>query len=271
MLGFLFNKYDRLERAIFLSVLVPGLGHIANGHWARGICLSLLFTTIYYAQAYFGTIYRRAGLFLCAIISVASLLYIIIDSCLISIKRPQLEKKWYMKWYGIVSIIILATILFLYIDTLHFVPRNYRVASNSMSDTLFIADHILIDLTAYDSHLPGYDDIIVFILPDDESRWFIKRVIGKPGDTVCIENKQVFVNGQKRIEDYTIFTDTKLQKRRDTMPSMTIPSDTYFVLGDNRDESYDSRFFGPIAKEKIIGKARIIIWSDTWSRIGKTL
>lgn len=140
-----------------------------------------------------------------------------------------------------------------------------------MNNTLFVADNILIDLTAYDSRHPEYDEIIVFIFPEDASKWFIKRVIGKPGDTVCIENRQVFVNGQKRAEDYTIHTDTKPQKRRDTMPPTTIPPGTYFVLGDNRDESYDSRFFGPVAREKIIGKARIIIWSDTWSRIGKTL
>lgn len=140
-----------------------------------------------------------------------------------------------------------------------------------MSNTIIIGDTALIDLTAYDTNYPEYDDIIVFVYPEDETKHFVKRVIGKPGDTVCIENKQVFVNGQKRAEDYTIFMDTKFQKRRDTMPAMTIPPGTYFVLGDNRDESYDSRFFGPVAKEKIIGKARIIIWSDTWSRIGKML
>ena len=140
-----------------------------------------------------------------------------------------------------------------------------------MGNTIIIGDTALIDLTAYDTNHPEYDDIIVFVFPEDETKHFIKRVIGKPGDIVCIENKQVFVNGQKRVEDYTMHTSTEHQKRRDTMPPMTIPPDTYFVLGDNRDESYDSRFFGPVAKEKIIGKARIIIWSDRWSRIGKTL
>ncbi|MFP5259084.1 MAG: signal peptidase I [Acidobacteriota bacterium] len=176
-----------------------------------------------------------------------------------------------MKWHGIIFIAISAVILSIYTDSIHFVPLKYRLASGSMNNTLFVADNILIDLTAYDSRHPEYDEIIVFIFPEDASKWFIKRVIGKPGDTVCIENRQVFVNGQKRAEDYTIHTDTKPQKRRDTMPPTTIPPGTYFVLGDNRDESYDSRFFGPVAREKIIGKARIIIWSDTWSRIGKTL
>ncbi|OLN25962.1 Signal peptidase I [Desulfovibrio sp. DV] len=255
----------------FLTITVPGLGHIYNGQAKKGILLYLACAAIYYSQIYLKLIYTKQGLFICFLSNIVLYLYTLIDASILSLKTRDSSRLWYTKWYILILIITASMATSVYIDHLSFIPKSYHLSSNSMRDTLIIDDTTLVDLTAYETNGPEYDDIIVFTLPEDENKDFIKRVIGKPGDTVCIENKQVFVNGRKRDEEYSIHTDAKSRKRRDTMPPMTIPPGAYFVLGDNRDESYDSRFFGPIAKEKILGKARIIIWSDTWSRIGKTL
>ena len=259
------------DLTIFLTLTVPGLGHLYNGQAKKGILLYLVCAVIYYSQIYLKLIYTKQGLLTCFVFNILIYIYIIIDASILSLKTRSSSRFWYTKWYMLMIIIMTQIAIPIYIDHLSFVPKSYRIRSNSMAGALLIDDTTLVDLTAYETDTPGYDDIIVFTFPEDERKNFIKRVIGKPGDTVCIKDKQVFVNGVNITENSILHTDAKYNKKRDTMPSMIIPPETYFVLGDNRDESYDSRFFGPIAKEKIIGRARIIIWSDTWSRIGKTL
>ncbi|MFN2269008.1 MAG: signal peptidase I, partial [Desulfonatronovibrio sp.] len=106
------------------------------------------------------------------------------------------------------------------------------------------------------------------------SKDFIKRVVGEPGDVIEIRDKQLYRNGEKVHEEYIQQTDKRIVDRRDDFGPYTVPEDSYFVLGDNRDESYDSRFWGVVEREKILGKAWIIYWSwegfsnIRWSRFG---
>lgn len=121
---------------------------------------------------------------------------------------------------------------------------------------------------------PEREDIIVFKYPKDESKDFIKRVIGLPGDTVEVRNKEVYVN-EKLIDDtYAIHRDDngpfRAVPKRDNYGPVSVPLDSYFVMGDNRDRSLDSRFWGFVHFSKIKGKAFIIYWSwdgsDRWVR-----
>jgi len=156
-----------------------------------------------------------------------------------------------------------------------------------MLDTLLIGAHLLVNKFIYGVKIPFWDrilvpiddpergDIIVFKFPEDPSKAFIKRVIGTPGDTVEIRNKVVVVNGQPLEEPYTQHTSPPAsQPRRDNFGPGTVPPGKYFAMGDNRDESYDSRFWGFVDRKAIKGKAFIIYWSwksltdIRWSRIG---
>lgn len=128
-------------------------------------------------------------------------------------------------------------------------------------------------------------DIIVFMFPEDETKDFIKRVIGLPGDTVEIRNKSVFVNGSALNEPYVQYVDPAVLPHqiqpRDNLGPLTVPADAYFVMGDNRDQSLDSRFWGYVKRDKIKGKAFLIYWSWNgrgdlshlvrWNRIGKVI
>lgn len=256
--------------AIFWSLLVPGLGHIAVGYPARGIALSVLLTATYLGQIYFKTIYTTSGFFLLIVSYTAIYGYIIFDAWRLSSSEPQKEKRWFMRLDSLIAFGVLACLSSFYFDSLHFIPDEWRMPSSSMSDAILLNEHFLVDLTAYSPGEPDYGDVIAFLFPEDETKLFIKRIIAKPGDLVVIENKQVFVNGAPIDDSHARHGDTAFQARRDSMPAMTVAPDTYFVLGDNRDESYDSRFFGTIHKNKILGRARIILWSDTLSRIGNT-
>ncbi len=183
--------------------------------------------------------------------------------------------------------LIIALILALFIRT--FVVQAFKIPSGSMLQTLQIGDHLLVNKFKYGIHMPFMDryifefdgpdfqDIIVFEFPEDPSKDFIKRVVGKPGDVIEIRDKRFYRNGEIVSEEYIQHTDDRVVDRRDDFGPYTVPEDSYFVLGDNRDESYDSRFWGSVEREKILGKAWRIYWSwenitnIRWGRIGKLI
>lgn len=206
--------------------------------------------------------------------------------------------------------LVIAIILALTIRV--FVVQAFKIPSGSMIPTLLIGDHILVSKLAYGFQLPedcefqvsfppvtcfsssivlSFDppqrgDIIVFRYPEDENKDFIKRVIGLPGDSIQIKDKQVFVNGELlKDEGYTQRIDPGIIdgriNPRDNLGPLTVPPDSYFVMGDNRDQSLDSRFWGFVRMDKIKGRAFLVYWSWNgqgfwtdwirWVRIGKLI
>lgn len=161
-----------------------------------------------------------------------------------------------------------------------FVIQAFKIPSGSMLETLQIGDHLLVTKFAYDVRLPSNiwldttdgkvlfqtgdperGDICVFKFPEDESKDFIKRVIGLPGDTIEIKNKVVYINGEIINEPYVSHKNPNYNPRTDDFGPFTVPADEFFMMGDNREGSYDSRFWGPVKREKIVGKALVIYWS----------
>jgi signal peptidase I len=188
-----------------------------------------------------------------------------------------------------IEAIIVAIILALFIRT--FVVQAFKIPSGSMKDTLLIGDHILVNKFIYGVKLPFTDttiipvkepkqgDIVVFRFPEEPDKDFIKRVIGVSGDIVEIQRKQVFVNGKLLNDDYGIHTDPHVipgaLQPRDNFGPVRVPEGKLFVMGDNRDHSYDSRFWGFVDLDAVKGKAFMIYWSwdredfdVRWSRIG---
>jgi signal peptidase I len=202
-----------------------------------------------------------------------------------------------------IEAIILAVILALFIRT--FVVQAFKIPSGSMKDTLLVGDHILVNKFIYGIKIPFIqktliaikdpqpEDIVVFIYPVDPRKDFIKRVIGIAGDVIEIKDKQVFINGEvfehKAYEKYE--DPGKLpakSSQRDNYGPVTVPPNSLFVMGDNRDKSLDSRFWGFVPLKNVKGKAFIIYWSSVlprgwiwswnwntlvlrWDRLGKTL
>ncbi|MGA1862412.1 signal peptidase I [Deferribacter thermophilus] len=146
-----------------------------------------------------------------------------------------------------------------------FVLQAYKIPSGSMLNTLLIGDHILVNKLAYKFGKPKRGDIIVFEWPVEPDKDFIKRVIGLPGDKVQIINKQVYINDKLLNEPYVLFQSNFVLPAnftpRDNTENFIVPDGYYFVMGDNRDTSYDSRYWGFVSEDKIKGKAWIIYWS----------
>ncbi len=171
--------------------------------------------------------------------------------------------------------IIIALIIALFIRA--FFIQAFKIPSSSMVPTLLIGDHLLVNKFIYGTHIPFTDkvviriknpkrgDILVFKCPVDEGKYYIKRVIGEPGDTVEVKNKTIFINGKKIYDpwgknyDNTIYP--KGSNPRDNFGPYTVPAESYFVMGDNRDASYDSRFWGPVEYKYIRGAPLITYFS----------
>lgn len=183
-----------------------------------------------------------------------------------------------------VEAIGMALLLALFIRT--FIVQAFKIPSGSMIPTLQIGDHILVNKLSYGIRVPFWEnylvqygqihrgDVIVFVFPEDRSKDFIKRVIGAPGDTVEVRGKKVYINGKEVDNRYAHFEGDDprfmgLQTRDDYGPKI-VPPDQLFVLGDNRDKSYDSRFWGFVDLKDVRGKAFLIYWSwdgtDRWVR-----
>jgi signal peptidase I len=157
--------------------------------------------------------------------------------------------------------LIVAVLLALVIRT--FVVQAFKIPSGSMLPTLQVGDHILVNKFLYYFTPIMRGDVIVFKFPQDETRDFIKRIVGLPGETLEIRGKQVLINGTPLSEPYAVYSDGPLPRvgDRDHLGPLVIPPGKLFMMGDNRDHSMDSRVWGFLDMDKIKGKAFIVYFS----------
>jgi signal peptidase I len=201
-------------------------------------------------------------------------------------KKPKSKIRQYAESLTIAVIIALS------VRSLVFAA--YKIPSGSMEPTLLVGDYLFASRLSYVVKIPFTDivvltlgeaergDIIIFRYPIDRSKDFVKRVIAKTGDVVEIKDKIVYVNGQRLDISAAQFIDNRVIPGRDNFGPITVPKDSYFVMGDNRDDSVDSRFWGFVNKKDLVGKAEIIWFSRDrnapnplswvrWHRLGRLL
>jgi signal peptidase I len=276
------NKPRKWWVSGLLSLLEPGLGQIYNGQARKGIIILLL------------PLLLLPGLLLClnsskvlfylsayALLAIAY--YIIVAGDAVSNAR-KLESEYQVKKYNkiavYIGVIVLTSVINLSLKGL--IRSNYvqafKIPAGSMVPTLLIGDHILVDRHMA-ARNPRRGDLIVFEYPEDPSKDFIKRVVAVGGDTVEIKNKVLVVNGKEVQEPYVSHKEADIipasQNPRDNFGPQVIPDNSFFVLGDNRDRSYDSRFWGAVTKDKVKGTVKNLYWSwdkekvsVRWDRIG---
>lgn len=177
--------------------------------------------------------------------------------------------------------ILVAVIFALFART--FLFQAFQVPSSSMERNILVGDHLLVNKFLFATGREGTlsrlvphravrrGDVIVFKFPEDPRRDFIKRVVALPGETVEIRDKVVYVEGIRLVEPHATFTDERIwpddpklpesYRRRDQSRPFTVPPGSYFALGDNRDNSYDSRFWGPVPAANLKGRAMFVYWS----------
>ena len=172
--------------------------------------------------------------------------------------NPQLDfEKRYRLVREVIETIVLTLLMFLVI---RFAVQNFNIEGHSMEPSLHDQELILVDKWTYLFHPPSRGDVIVFIAPPQPSQDYIKRVIGVPGDVITIQNANVIVDGVPLKE---IYVDPRNQGgtfEDRNIVNMVVPPNDYFVLGDNRANSSDSRVWGFVPKQNIIGRAAVVYW-----------
>jgi signal peptidase I len=270
------------RRSPFISVLSniasTGLGHLYCGRPVRGILFFALVVASALSAAVFYQLTHRfwvlAILFLgCILLFIAALA----DVFVIARHSRDYEIKWFNRWY----------LYLLYVGCAFLVSelagniwedfiKPYKTPSSAMEPTLRIGDYYIVDRRIYKNNEPSRGDVVVFAFPKDTSILFFKRIVGLPGDTIEIKEKILYVNGKKVNEPYVIYMgdETGEIKTIDDFGPVTVPPNSFFTLGDNRDRSFDSRYWGFVSREHLKGKALHVYFSRDvdgtihWTRIG---
>lgn len=197
-------------------------------------------------------------------------------------------------WRENIEAILIAIVIAMFIRT--FIVQAFKIPSGSMLETLQIGDQILVNKFIYGVKIPFTNgktlipvkdpergDIVVFKYPEDPSKDFIKRVVAVGGDTLEIKNKKLYVNDKLVTrQPYAEYKDHRILSgnvtSRDNLKKISIPDNKLFVMGDNRDNSHDSRFWGFVDLSQVKGEAFIIYWSWNreqfgvrWKRLGNLL
>lgn len=187
-------------------------------------------------------------------------------------KRESTQKKEGGVFRDYLELIIETLIYVFFVMT--FLLQSFVIPTGSMEDNILVGDYVLVDKVAYGRYLGTLDRfmlpileikrgmIVTFKAPPEMDKEYVKRIIGLPGERIKIINKKVYIDGQPLEEPYTFFKDKNIEMSyRDNFPEYKIPENYYFCMGDNRDNSADSRYWGPVPADFIIGKPWRIYWS----------
>jgi signal peptidase I len=259
------------------SFLIPGFGQLYNGQAIKGLVFYFLvfflelkfYPTLTHHLEAPDSLTRSMVLMLMLMLCAMRLTYLlaIIDAIHSAIKAGAGRKpRFYNRLSVYASILVAAFALsFLTPDEPGVFDKikTFKIPSGSMEPSIEAGDYLVCDLVYYRTHSPRRGDIVIFKYPRDEDIDYIKRVVGLPGDTVELRKNTLYVNEQKVDEGYTVYGgngDGPALPPRNYGPYF-ISENEYFVMGDNRDNSSDSRDFGSVERDKIEGKAIFVYFS----------
>lgn len=256
-----------------LSCFTPSLGHVYLGVASRGIMplLSVMLLTLvggwlHIYITFWGFSALIAGYLLLT-------LWMIVDSVRLARSlNYSYQPKAYNRWYVYLMMFVLINGLWASLFSnrgkwLHY--EMYRVNAGSMLPTLHSRDSILVDTRIYQQQTPQRGDVIVFRPPDNPETLFVKRVIAIAGDHVSVNKSGIVYLNRTRVQEPYIFANPLVaDDSNPKVKELLIPPASLFVLGDNRNNSKDSRYFGTVALHDVVGKVTYIWMSDEFSRIG---
>jgi signal peptidase I len=264
-----------------LSLAYPGLGQVYNGEPGRGLVAYLAFPALFILSFFFafGTF---SGLVISLTLMVCLYFGITADAVCRALRIREIRPRWYNRpvvYFALaVTLSLLANIV-----TRTILPlgryRAYYEPSGSMEPTIHDGDRFIVDTWAYRKQSPLRGDIAIFRFPPDPTRDFVKRCVAVSNDVIAIHDKQLSINGKPVSEPYAVHMDQEVlhdpglgsMAARDQYGPEKIPPGSFFSLGDNRDNSNDSRFYGSVRDDLLKAKALYVYWSKDRSRIGRPI
>ena len=278
--------------AFFLSILAPGLGQLYNGHLKKALFFSLGILIYSISINVFGFKIHFWTFAISLAILVMLRLLITIEATLTAYKSKEYRLKGYNKWHIYLLLVMIWYFAVFVGESISNKTRYqlFTVSSDSGYPNIFAGDYVLGDFGIYNSQEPAYGDLVVFSMPDGMN--YVYRIIGMPNDTLNIENQLVRYNNKELpskltstlfyegcemeefieilpngVEYKLIRRKTPLFQENNAFKGIIVPNNSYFLLGDNRDFSADSRFIGFVQREQIQGKLLSIYFSKDLKRI----
>jgi len=248
--------------AFVASLITPGAGHVLRGHTRRGFAWAFGMAALELVLVFLMPV-GWATIVIMAMIGALALLACALDTLWLAGTTPS----WAIVLASWTALLIFGGITGE--QTASYYTEHYlqafTIPSASMEPTLARGDYVVTDKSAYRTRGPGRGDIVVFTSPLDERRHLVKRIVGVPGDRIEIRGRQVFVNGTALEEPYVAPAPEAPSSGRCVYafgcdPTF-VPVDSYFVMGDNRDRSHDSRHWGLVRRARIVGRVLAIYWS----------
>lgn len=286
------NKPRNPKLAFFLALIGPGFGQIYNGEIIKGILFILieLLLPVFYGLTKAGVFF--AGFIFILIIGFSYRIYLIYDATATAKKLKNFTPKFYNTWYYFLGIIIgIYTILWFYDANALIGLKSFKIPTTANEPTMKVGDVVVGDLQAFDDTKPNYGDIVVFQKKDSLYPW-IYRIVGLPNDKIDFQNRFLIINGKKckttfvqetKSDEYgvreyeeelpnghkhKIYLFTKpFEEDENVEHEITIPKNSYYLMGDNRDNAMDSRYIGVLKEDEIKGKVVFSYWGKTSDRI----
>lgn len=278
--------------AFFLALFFPGFGQVYNGQIKKGIIFLLVTFTLPLFLGFTKIGIFFIGFFLIIFIDFIFRIYVIYDAVKNAKKLKNYILKPYNSWFYYLTIIIgIVTITWFYDYNSIVGVKSYSIPTTSNEPTIKVGDKVVGDLNAFDDAKPNYGDIVIFQKKDSLNPW-IYRIVGLPNDKLKIENNFLVINGKKcktsfiketksevfNVNEYEeelpnglkhkIYTFKKpFEENKNSITEINIPANSYFLIGDNRDNAMDSRYIGVITKEEILAKVVFGYWGKTNDRI----
>ncbi len=253
---------------VVLSLISPGAGHVLLGAFRRGVLWAFGPAVLALAAM---LVVPSPILALAISVGIVSLtiLAAAVDAARVSANRPP----WKVLVLALAGFLVATQAFRVFVAEpigLRFRAHDaqaFTMPSASMMPTLQVGDYILTDKSIYRSRPPQRGDIVVFKYPGDDKRDFVKRIVALSGERVLIRGRQVLIDDAPMPEPYVMFADSRAQDGGEHCgyaygcEPTPVPADAYFVMGDNRDNSQDSRYFGFINRDRILGRVSMIYWS----------
>ena len=262
------SKFSVLLLAL-TSFVIPGIGQLFAGRLQRGITFYILILLLSAVAIFGGLLDYLYGFCFYLVILTIFFFYLAFDTFKLNTNKNGIELKWYNKWYFYLCFIIGTLIppaIFNFPPNINDFYRTFRIPNESSAPTLQIQDRIVAKIKSNAGYKTG--SLIIFTPPDHNNKTpFIKRIVAQNGDRYLIKNAIAYLNNKIVIEPYILASNNKKSDSINFGP-VTVPPGFVLVLGDNRDNSFDSRYFGFVPTKNIIGKALYIYWSHDFHKIG---